>query len=637
MPSEPGSPATTTLTPQPGGNRQSYMIAPRAAGLARLANIQPMSALQMQSTVQALGVDVTRTIRRSRTALQTLGTGSGDAADVVVANLEPERAEVFRQSLPPNMVIAPNLPLGYSTIPGGPVPGGAASPFFAQVVNRTIALRVLGAGDNPLPGVNVSIAGEGAPAQGVTDNNGNVQLNLVTLANRPIRTLSVLPKDSHWDLYLSNPQIVDNTVNTVRLRAFSEGISGFPAQFRSGWGQRVMGLDQLPKEIRGAGVKIAIIDSGCDNTHPLLSHVRVGTDFTGSANPAAWSTDTVGHGTHCAGIIAGRSNDAFALRGFAPDAEIHILRIFPGGDYAFLLQALDYCIDNQIDVVSMSLGGSAEVNPIIEETLLAAMQHGISCIVAAGNSGDAVKYPASSSQCFAVAAVGDVRELQPNTWDSTTVQMGSVGPDGLFSPTFTCFGPQVRVCAPGVGIISTVPGGVFESESGTSMAAPHITGVAALLLAHHPVFQTQYRTRTRDRVNALFGLIQSICTPLSLGSDRTGAGMPNIARLAAVLQAQPAQATAPQPGTTVAPQAVTPFGVPLGSLSTFAAGPQIGQLTPQGWIGNLAGGFAPTVGGTPGQFISGLGSLGSLLPLAAGPQLGGPIFVQVPPFIRIIQ
>ena len=117
--------------------------------------------------------------------------------------------------------------------------------------------------------------------------------------------------------------------------------------------------------------------------------------------------------------------------------------------------------------------------------------------------------------------------------------------------------------------------------------------------------------------------------------------MPNIARLAAVLQAQPAQAPAPQPGTTVAPQAVTPFGAPLGSLSTFAAGPQIGQLMPQGWIGNLAGGFAPTVGGavggTPGQFISGLGSLGSLLPLAAGPQLGGPIFVQVPPFIRIIQ
>src|SRR5262249_57074040 len=105
-----------------------------------------------------------------------------------------------RERLADNMVSGGRGPVGYRTIPGGPVPGGAASPFFAQVVNRTIALRVLGAGDNPLPGVNVSIAGEGAPAQGVTDNNGNVQLNLITLANRPIRTLSVLPKDSHWDL-----------------------------------------------------------------------------------------------------------------------------------------------------------------------------------------------------------------------------------------------------------------------------------------------------------------------------------------------------------------------------------------------------------------------------------------------------
>lgn len=170
------------------------------------------------------------------------------------------------------------------------------------------------------------------------------------------------------------------------------------------------------------------------------------------------------------------------------------------------------CVEHQIDVVNMSLGGDPEINPVVEQSLTAAALRGIACIVAAGNSGDAVKYPASSQHAFAVAALGNLSALQPNTWDSTTVQQSFVGANGMFSPSFSCFGPQISACAQGVSIISTVPGGAYKAESGTSMAAPHITSLVALLLAHHPLFQTQFKARDIQRVAALFNMIRSICT-----------------------------------------------------------------------------------------------------------------------------
>lgn len=521
------TPEIEVSTTQVEAELKRFLIAPRRSLAARRAGIAPMSAAGLTGLLSTLGLDVVRTIQRSSKTLATMSAGPGEATHILVTRMERERADLIKSTLPANLILAEDRPLDYTDLV---YPRSALTTPAAACVTRNLRFRILGKDDQPLAGVTVILAGDAYPAQGVTNEAGEIQLDLQTLGDRPPRVLWVQAPNGYWDLYLNNAKVSDASINVIRLRSFVDTINGFPQQFQFGWGQRVMGLDQAPRGINGAGVKIAIIDSGCDNTHPLLGHVRLGQDFSDAPGPKAWNLDQIGHGTHCAGVITARSTDGSMLHGFAPEAEIHILKVFPGGAYSNLIEALDYCIDNQIDVVNMSLGGDATVNEVVQETLEMAALNGIACIVASGNSGDAVKFPARSPHVLAVGAVGSLKDLPPNLWEGTTVRSELVAPDGIFAPSFSCFGPEIAVCAPGVAIVSTVPGGGFKSESGTSMAAPHITGVAALLLAHHPLFQTQFRAHDHNRVVALAQMLRAICQFYPFGFY-SGAGLPILTRV----------------------------------------------------------------------------------------------------------
>jgi subtilisin len=551
---------------------RQYLIAPWPGSVARGISVQPMSAVLLNAAVDQMGLDIVRRIKRPLSTLATFGAGQGEATDVLVANIEPERAQLLAATAP-QLSIGENSTLSYGGSVG-PVQKLSLLGMLTGLLPKKIAFRILGSSDKPLADATVTLAGDSVPVQAQTNKNGEVTLDLYTLQDRPARTLFVTTKSDYWDHYLTEPQLSDSAINVIRLRAYSETIDGFPQGFRYGWGQRLMGLDRLAAGLTGQGVKIAIIDSGADNTHPLLSHIQIGRDVSGSGDSTTWNKDLVGHGSHCAGVIAARSD--LQLRGFAPEAEIHILKVFPGGRYDSLIDALDYCIDHRIDVVNMSLGGGPEINPAVEDTLTAAALNGIACIVAAGNSGDAVQYPARSPSVLAVAAIGDMQEVQPNTWDSSTFQAQFVAADGVFSPAFTCHGTEIAVCAPGVAIISTVPGGGFEAESGTSMAAPHITGLAALLLAHHPIFRTKLQARNQARVAGLFGIIKSLCTPYPFGTDRAGAGLPKFNALGAFLQPTGESAQAPSAGGPgLAPTPIlTPQGAIGGVLVPLQAWPQ---------------------------------------------------------------
>ncbi|WP_179957983.1 S8 family serine peptidase [Bacillus sp. AR18-7] len=518
--------------------KRHYMIGPLHKLALQNAGLSPLSQNDMDLFVKEflenMGIKEVDRIHPSNKTLMAMEAGVNDATDTIVVEMDPKNLEFIKKTMPPQLIITEDKPLGYNKIEQDLI---HLTPFsvIQDPKKRKFRFLVIGQDNKPLSKVSVCVVGEWAPAYGITDENGKVEIESIMFNASTPRLLTLTAPHSYWDIFSSNPTIHEEIENTIKMSSLAETITGFPEQFHFGWGQRLMGLDKMPQDIDGAGVKIAIIDSGCDNSHPLLQHVRIGRDFTSSPdgqNPDqnTWTKDTIGHGTHCTGIITAQSSDGSMMHGFAPKAEIHSLRIFSEENnnrgFSYLKKAIEYCIEHEIDIISMSLGAQSAPDPQVEQTLETAMQNGIICIAAAGNSSKAVQYPASSSYTLAVSAVGSNKDLHSNTWDSTNIQEGLIADDGIFSPKFTCFGPEVDVCAPGVSIISTVPGGMFKPESGTSMATPHVTGLAALLLAHHPLFQSEFQARDRKRVETLFGLIRSQCKPYSFGNSLVGAGLP---------------------------------------------------------------------------------------------------------------
>ncbi|VWD05805.1 serine metalloprotease [Burkholderia lata] len=523
------------------GKRQ-YLIAPRRGALARQAAVTPMSAHDLNNAVGRLpGVEVVRVINSHKNA-QMMSARPDEATDTYIVKMDPAHAQLLQATAPPEMIVEEDHPLGYGKKPeldsGAELRPQAA---IASTILRPVTIRVLGADDQPQPGVPVTLAGDGFPVSGTTDARGETTLAVAQMAPGPLQSLAVRPSHTYWNIYLSAPLLSSDQANVVRLTPLSQPNPNVPPRAPLGWGQRLMGLDELPATTTGRGVRVAIVDSGADASHPLLNHIVRGADLTNDQNPDTWKDDVIGHGSHCAGVIAARispqaADAQMAMRGFAPDAEIHVLKIFPGGQFSTLIQALDYCIDHDIDVVNLSLG-APQASLAVEQKLMEAVQSGVACIVAAGNSGGPVQYPASSPYVLAVSALGLHRELPVNTWEQTQIVAQAATADGLFSPTFSCHGPQIGVCGPGVGVVSTVPGAAFNAESGTSMAAPHITGLAALLVSD-PQIAGHLGPRRPERVAALFQLIRMICTPIVQYdvTNRFGAGLPRFQNLRQLLQ-----------------------------------------------------------------------------------------------------
>ncbi len=556
------------------GKRQ-YLIVPRRGSLAARAAIQPLSADVMKGLIGNIpDIDVVRVLQPKK-GVSTFSTRPNEANEAYVVRMDRSRAELLKQTAPPHLIVEQDRFLDY---------GGMVHPSRAEVPEAglrstkglrsvPVKFRIVGEGDAPLANAKVTLQGDAFAQDGVTDKNGEITLTLHTVGDSPPRSLFVVVPKDYWDRFIITPQVSLTEVNVVRMFSLRQWLSGFPGTYKFGWGQRLMGLDQLPEHLTGKGVKIAVIDSGADNTHPLLRHIQTGMDMTNGQDGKTWAQDVVGHGTHCAGVIAGRSTEHVAFRGFAPEAELHVFKIFPGGQFSDLIEALDQCMALDIDIVNMSLG-SDQMSAAVEQKLEEAVHDGVACIVAAGNSGGPVQYPASSPNVLAVSAVGRLKEHPSESWDARTIASSLVTPDGLFSPTFTCYGPQVGVCAPGVSIVSTVPENGFEPQSGTSMAAPHVTGFAALLLAHHPVFQGPMRVRGPQRVAALFNLIKSACVPSPLGSERTGYGVPSLSGLVQVLAVpQPTTAAGAQP-TASAEASAQPAPAPSGGAAAASPPPQ---------------------------------------------------------------
>ncbi|MBN2594331.1 MAG: S8 family serine peptidase [Sedimentisphaerales bacterium] len=239
------------------------------------------------------------------------------------------------------------------------------------------------------------------------------------------------------------------------------------AELDNSWGVKHIGSGNVHDGgNEGAGVKVAIIDSGIDYHHPDLdANYKGGWDFVNNDNDPM---DDNGHGTHCAGIIAAEDDDSGAV-GVAPEAGLYALKVLDssgGGYYSDVIEALQWAVVNGIQVTSNSYGSSGDPGVLVKQAFDEAEAAGIINVCAAGNNGnrrgtrDNVIYPARYKSCIAVAATnqGDSRA----SWSST--------------------GPDIEISAPGINVYSTYINGGYATMSGTSMACPHVSGVVALMI-----------------------------------------------------------------------------------------------------------------------------------------------------------
>lgn len=219
----------------------------------------------------------------------------------------------------------------------------------------------------------------------------------------------------------------------------------------------------------GSGTVVAIIDTGCDLDHEdLAANLVAGINYVRSGKPP---DDDHGHGTHTAGTVAALNNQ-IGVVGVAPAASIMPIKALDrrgSGWQSDIAAGVDWAVAHGAQVLNMSLGGSGYITALLRACDDAAAA-GRLVVASAGNSGDGdlatpeTSYPAAFASVVSVGAT--------DSWDLLA--------------TFSSTHPTVELSAPGVGVMSTYKGNQYATWSGTSMAAPHVSGCAAVLWSDYP-------------------------------------------------------------------------------------------------------------------------------------------------------
>lgn len=233
---------------------------------------------------------------------------------------------------------------------------------------------------------------------------------------------------------------------------------------RINWAEYILRIPDVWQDTRGEGVNVAVLDTGIDTDHPDLQNAIIDSvDFSGDG-----IEDANGHGTHCAGIIAARQNNA-GFVGVAPKCSLLIAKVLANngsGAYQWISSGIDWAIDSGAHIISMSLGGSMSAD-ILFKAIHLALNKGVFVICAAGNEGslfqNSIGYPGRYGGVITVAAHDQ---------------------DGNRSG-FSSRGGELDVMAPGSDIWSTYMNGGYAELSGTSMATPFVSGLGALILSKH--------------------------------------------------------------------------------------------------------------------------------------------------------
>ncbi len=267
----------------------------------------------------------------------------------------------------------------------------------------------------------------------------------------------------------------------------------------------------------GSGMGVAVLDTGIDLNHEDLI-VAGGVRFR-TTGPFLRQDDNYdddnGHGTHVAGTIAALDND-WGVVGIGPSIDLYAVKVLDasgGGSVSSVVAGIEWAVEQNIQILNMSLGSSSD-STTLRDTCDKANLDGHLLVASAGNSGNSdgtgenVGYPAKYDSVVAVAA-SDSNDKRAS---------------------FSSTGSEVELIAPGVSVLSTIPGDKYGTKSGTSMASPHVAGVAALVWAADSVL-TNIEIRQ---------ILQETAEDLGLSSNHQGEGLVRAdLAVAAVLEADP--------------------------------------------------------------------------------------------------
>ena len=257
----------------------------------------------------------------------------------------------------------------------------------------------------------------------------------------------------------------------------------------SAWGAYGTRGDVEPEQ---EPVKVAVLDTGVDSSHPeLQGKIKDWAEFDQNGAPVHSSPhDSDTHGTHVCGIIAGCNPHApsakYPFIGVAPEIELMagiVLKRGKGTDYQ-IIAGIDWAIENGADVINMSLGGISlqpDVTDVYTRSILNANRSGIPVVISVGNSG-AQTSGTPGNDCFAFAVGATDYFDRPGGFSAGRTQVIRVS-RFIDNSDLPLVYSKPEVSAPGVAVYSCVPGNKYDTWNGTSMAAPHVSGAMALMLA----------------------------------------------------------------------------------------------------------------------------------------------------------
>lgn len=350
-----------------------------------------------------------------------------------------------------------------------------------------------------------------------TTADGRARLTVPSSWER-IEAFSVQPRHSFWS-YAVRDWTPPQEAVAITLKALQTALpSPIYSYVRS----------SLPTD--GAGVRVAVIDAGVGPHRDLV--VNGGANVSNPEEPGyenSYEDNGTGHGTHVAGIIAGRGIVNPLFVGLAPAASLYSYRVCAQGsreaqDFA-IAQAIEEALADQCDLINISMGHRTQ-SSLISRRVRQALASGTAIIAAAGNGARSqVTYPAATPGVIAVSAIGRHGTVPPDTM--SFLAMGTpTGEDPKDCiAAFTNKGIELWATGPGVGIVSCHPGDRYSAEDGTSMAAPVVTGLTARALGSRQ--DVLRMDRKQDRADEIRKLAVAAARMLGFDPVYVGRGLPS--------------------------------------------------------------------------------------------------------------